>query len=531
MAEERTRQVQLQIYLMKKDVTTPGGAIREATDLVVSRRLPSPLDGFLLTRQSITGKPKWVGFLEEGLNEPLDELKTSSASALLVLKAAGRVFAVTYGYSKSALEPSRIERRFGLKVALNAIDAAQLRAVDSRTVEEMTLSTRRQASRTSEVSSFGLDTSRDLLRGVTGTPRDSSLGSRISGAESVTISAATTLADLPEMCARLLEVYAGQEYKERFSWIDHLQLVADPVVLTMLDQTLSESLACGDTERMHLAPPEVLDWQNVSGFYYWEPAKSTRHDELDIDNALQELAQHATGPITADYLRRQHLWVEFREGQSVPSYTLYSALVFEAELSGRLYVLSDGDWHEVDLNWAKSVRKQVASINTSGLALPAAHHGEVEKDYNQRAAAELGALLMDRCIVRFGEGGDQFEFCDILTGRRQLVHIKRKTQSATLSHLFMQGQNSALLLAHDSSFRAAVQKVATKEGMDVTGLVPVDGALAKDYEVVFAVIAKPNAKWPNSLPFFSQLSLAGATKTLLGMGYAVSLALIPLEVA
>ncbi len=463
------------------------------------------------------------------MDDPLAELQAASATALVILKASDRYFALTFGYAKSVIEPSRIDRRFGLKVALNAIDPQQMRAVDSRTVEEMTFHTRRQASRTSEVSSFGLNTSRDLLRGVTGVPRDATLGSRISGSESVTLSAPITMADLPAKCTQLLEIYGRDDYKERFAWIDHLQLVTDPHVKMLLEEELSAALAANDTERMHLAPPEALDWQNVSGFYYWDPDRSSRYGDLDIDEALAELRKHSPKPPSAADIRARHIWVEFRENLPVARYTIYSALVFETQCNGHLYVLSDGDWHEVDLDWANSIRGQVGAIKQTDLALPQACVGECEQEYNIRAAAGLDALLMDRCNVRFGASRDQVEFCDILTTCRKLVHVKRKTQSATLSHLFMQGQNSALLLAHDSVFRAAVHEAAAKRGLKVKALVPLDKVSPIDYEVVFAIIAKSRDDWPSSLPFFSQLSLSAVAKTLENEGYAVSLALVPLE--
>ena len=533
--EEENKRVQVKIYLLKERCSDPGDAIRDTDEQnnpsdLIRRPLVSPLRGLLITKRSYSKKPAWASFLEEGVEDTLEELSSASAAALLVLKANDRCFALTNGYAKSILDPSMIERRFGLKVALNAIDPNQLRSVDSRTVEEMTFHTRRQASRTSEVSSFGLDTSRDLLRGVTGTPRDSSLGSRMSGDEAVTLSVPTSVSDLPELCSKLLELYASEAYKERFEWIDHLQLVSDPEMLTRLDTELSNALSERRTEKMHLAPPEALEWQNVSGFYYWNPEKdSPKHEDLDIDDALNELAEHSRGDLTGDYLHRQYLWIEHREYLPVAKCSIYSALVFETELDGRLFVLSDSDWHEVDLEWANSIRSHVSSIKTADLPLPNAHSGEQEPIYNPRAAESLGAISMDRCVVRYGAGKDQFELCDILTDSRQLVEIKRKTQSSTLSHLFMQGQNSATLLAHDADFRSSVRQKAAETGLNIDHLVPLRDFSPRDYEIIYGIITKATPTWPSSLPFFSQLSLSSATRNLLGMGFNVSLALIQLD--
>lgn len=524
---ERETQVQLQIYLLKESVASAKDAQRDLK--VIIRDLPAPLEGILVTRQSFMNTPKWAGFLEDGMGIQLEELKSTSASALVLLKSSGRWFAVSYGYGRTFLDPSKIERRFGMKVVLNCIDPDQVRSIDSRTVEEMTFHTRRQASRTSDVSAFRLDASRDLLRGVTGIPRDSSLASRISGAESVTVSAQVTMADLPTKCAELLAVYGGEEYKQRFAWIDNLQLVSDPDEIKDLDAALDAALSSNATDRMHLAPPETLDWENVSGFYYWDPENSSRFVDLDIDDALSIIRHNSHVPLTAESLHRRHLWVEYRE-QEIPlaRFTMHSCLVFETDIDDRMYVLSDGDWHCIDVDWADGVRRRVERIRSADeIGLPESSAGEVESVYNERAAAAIGATLLDRCIVRYGPSGDQFEVCDILTPQGQLVHVKRKTQSATLSHLFNQGVNSAGMLAHDADFRRAAHDAAAKNGIDLTGVFPVEGVIPNNFEVVFGIVAKPNSRWPRSLPFFSQLSLSEATRNLENLGYRVALTLIP----
>lgn len=521
---------QVQIFLLKQSIGELESALHPDNRGRI-RQLPGdlPFRGALVTKPSFSKKPEWAEFIEEGLGEELTELHSASASALLLVESEGRFFAVTWGYGKSLLDPASIERNFGLKVVLNAVDPAQIRSLDLRRVEEMTFHTRRQSSRVSEVSGFGVDTSRDLLRGLTGIPADPAVGSRISGAESVTLSMPMVFAELGDACAQMLRLASSDKYKERFSWIDHLQLVRDPEMMDSLDDRLSKDLAAQVTENMHLAPPEVLDWNNVSGFFFWDPgSEGQRYSELDIEDAVNEIMTRARTPISADALHRRYVWVEFRENAPVAKYNLYSCLVYETELDGVLYVLSDGDWHQVDRSWAESVREEVANIPRGRVPLPAAQPGEIEGEYNKRAAAEVGAVLMDACTVQYGGFRDKLEFCDLLTHSRQLVHVKRKTRSATLSHLFMQGLNSALLLAQEPPFRSGVVEKAADVGLDIVDLIPDVGFQAQDFEVVYAVIAPPNPKWPRSLPFFSQLSLAGVARSLRQSGFRVALQLVPI---
>jgi Family of unknown function (DUF6119) len=106
----------------------------------------------------------------------LGGLLTASSSAVLLIEAAQRHFAVTFGQGRHLLDPEAYEQDFGLKVVLNTVARDQLKSVDAKTIEETTLHTRRDVSRDSSFAAFGLDVSRDLLRAVTGTPQEKPAG-------------------------------------------------------------------------------------------------------------------------------------------------------------------------------------------------------------------------------------------------------------------------------------------------------------------------------------------------------------------
>ena len=40
-------------------------------------------------------------------------------------------------------------------------------------------------------------------------------------------------------------------------------------------------------------------------------------------------------------------------------YHVFSCLVYETELDCYLYVLSGGDWHQIDKDWSECVRRKV----------------------------------------------------------------------------------------------------------------------------------------------------------------------------
>ena len=157
--------------------------------------------------------------------------------------------------------------------------------------------------------------------------------------------------------------------------------------------------------------------------------------------------------------------------------------------------------------------------------MPAAIEGEEERAYNERAAAEAGLALLDRKLVSIG--GTSIEVADLVSASGDLIHVKRKTQSATLSHLFAQGRISAEALKVD----AAVREAAAAH-MDTDGRV--GGALlrgpyeARSKTVVYAVIASNAAELPGKLPFFSRLNLWQAHRFLTAtLDYRVAFVGIP----
>jgi uncharacterized protein (TIGR04141 family) len=128
----------------------------------------SGLTGRFYSKKSFPRKPGWVTYLDHVVDGGVQGLQSASASGLLLLRVDGRTFALTFGYGRSFLDQARIERRFGLKVALNLIDERQIRSLDTKKFDEMVISTNTQTSRTTDLPTFGVDIFRDILRAVTG---------------------------------------------------------------------------------------------------------------------------------------------------------------------------------------------------------------------------------------------------------------------------------------------------------------------------------------------------------------------------
>jgi uncharacterized protein (TIGR04141 family) len=117
------------------------------------------------------------------------------------------------------------------------------------------------------------------------------------------------------------------------------------------------------------------------------------------------------------------------------------------------------------------------------------------------------------------------EICDVLTRDGNMIHVKQRGSSSTLSHLFTQGLNSAERLMQDQDYRNKARAVIAGEDSSFVEVLP---ATRPDdpskYAVTFAVITRSTRPTPLTLPFFSLVSLRAATIRLRALGFHVSTA-------
>lgn len=479
--------------------------------------------------------PSWVPYVKE-IAPTTPDLFSSSASGLLVVNAHDRHFALTFGYGRSLLDLSKIERQFGLKVALNRIDPAQLRSMDTKTFEDLVVTRSLQASKSTDLPTFGIDVSRDILRAVTGEPRDTSLSRRLSGADALVLGIASKASELPKLLGEILDAFAEDAYKDNFAWIDHLSLITDHVLIDALDERLAEQLALGDTGGTHMAMPEPLNWEDIESFKI--TGSQGIFQDLDLDEYLESLGD-GRPKITVSILKGRRVAVKFlRSGEADGRWTVYNCLISEQRVSDQLYVLIEGRWLAISESLAEEVDAFAVALQSSQTTLLSSNVGETEPAYNKRVASQaVGDLLcLDAKIQVPGGASSGIELCDLLTVDGEFIHIKRKSRSSTLSHLFAQGSISATTFVSDGTYRdrvrAQIETSVDPSEMDKwLALVPDrNGSVDRSrYTVSYAVITnsnKPGADW---LPFFSKLNLMQQGKQVLSLGFGLSITRVDID--
>lgn len=467
--------------------------------------------------------PPWKALLDPHVTGGLADLYTASSSAVLLFESSERVFAVTFGQGRHLLDSNVFEPDFGLKVVLNTVAPDQLKSVDAKTIDETPMHTRRDVSRDSSFSAFGLDMTRDLLRAVTGTPRDETLAHRLTGSDALGLHTRIQVPDLPALASRLLDAYRSDNYREHFDFVDFLRPEKSVERLGELEDRLVTALKDRAITDLHLAAPEPLDWLDIDGFRF---STQPKNSELDSDPRISVyLNSRATKEVTPDLLRYDRLQaIRATDGLPQASWPVLRCIVYETELDGQLYALSGGEWFRINRDFKDRVYDAVGKLGRLE-GLPDADAGTSEDAYNVKAATALGALCLDKKLV-YEDGPDKMEICDILTRGGGLIHVKHRGSSSTLSHLFAQGVNSAERLLQDGDFRQNARAVAASTNVEFSEVLPAARPDPGSHEIGFVVITRSDRATPLTLPFFSLVSLRAAASRLQGYGFRVAVAAV-----
>ena len=485
----------------------------------LTTRLPS-----LFVRARAPHPPSWLGYLAPHVRGGLANLWAASSGAVLVVEAAGRVFAVTFGHGRHLLNTSAFESDFGLKVVLNTVVPDQLKSVDAKTVEETTLHTRREVSRNSSFSAFGLDVSRDLLRAVTGKPQDESLGPWLTGSDALGMPTRASVRELPDLAKRLFAAYEAEDYKRHFDFIDFLRPEKNEVRKLELEEILIRALHRAELVDIHLAAPEPLDWSDMDGFRFSTQAEVAPNDS--DPRITHYLAGKTANEVTVETLKHDKmLAISASTTYEQNSWPVFQCLVYEVEHEGQLYVLSGGDWFRVNLAFKDRVYEEVSTLTTMMDCLPDADTGTTEGAYNIKAAAALGGLCLDKKLV-YDQSPDRMEICDILTRTGGFVHVKHRGSSSTLSHLFAQGLNSAERFLQDPDFRTRARAITVGLDPEFAVFFPESRPTPDAHEISFVVITRSSRNTLLTLPFFSVVSLRAAALRLRALGFRVSIAAV-----
>ncbi|MBB4071396.1 DUF6119 family protein [Canibacter oris] len=546
MAKQR-----ITMYLLNESVNTFKEALHSEKKLqTMTTKLGDY--GYIYYENPIRNTPKWANFLKQFSGHPaLDNINVQSSSALFLFKFKKRFFALTFGHGRNFLDLSKIEHRFGLKVVLSEIKPQDLKSVDFKEYEDGVISNSKNSARKTSIYSFGIDSATDILRGVTGSPSDNSyFQGNIAGGDSLVFTYdsdwksgknSAPIRNLFAFCKKILKTFNSNNYKKYYDWIDDLSIVKDAQLIKELNNELITDLRNINVDLTYLAPPDVIAWEDIEHFKI-TGTSSYEYTELDLKEYLNKLTKKAREKIDISKLKSRNVYVTYsRSGVSEKRWTLYRCLVSEKQYKDKQYALLEGEWYEINQALATKVNSAINEIAHSNLTLPPANKGEKEAEYNRRiASSSKGSIvLMDKKII-YPEGAPSgVEFCDLYSlSDKNMIHVKRKSQSATLSHLFAQGVVASQCLLHDAQYRNRIrsyfqQSLTPNSANNYLNSIPetITTADRDKYKITFAVITDSTRTGKDWLPFFSKVNLMGQAKFIRGLGLQLEILKVPITAA
>lgn len=399
--------------------------------------------------------------------------------ALLFQIAAGELVAWSFGNAWPLLDPSRTVERFGLLAGLNALlstpapDPPPQRpkdigvrgltaAIRAAVVRKTTVHT----ARPSKPSAMErVDQSSDAASMAELTTHHDVFG-RISAGRSLRFEAPVSdLADLEQYAAEAIRLFKRSDYatSDDYSWIDYTVPVSDRAeVDSVLDKLwvdangsppLAVDLVWAETEPDTGRTPSFvcLPHEQVS------PASSKR-TELPW-KAVQQWLNAKTPNAPGDEALRTKLRFYHDDLSLASSFDLWHLAVAQVSLGSDSFMISDGEVWRASQSHIKDIDNLLKPhVTVNPAYLPRYVLGEREGDYNVRAQSHGNHFLLDKKLVTL-PGQTAFEPCDLLSSDGRFMHVKRKTTSATMSHVITQALVSTRLLRGEAAARKKLDSV------------------------------------------------------------------------
>lgn len=474
--------------------------------------------------------PTWLkkffgGSFDNSFEDEKLKIFTASSKAVLLILAENRIFALTFGYGHTMLNPGIYEERFGLKVALNIIDPENLRSIDKKNMSVVPKLSKEQMTKDGTFADFGVDIEQDLIQGITGKSKNENFGQTITGKDTLSISVKFDYSNVKNLLKDCCKLYESNDYKKDFGWIDQISEIKDPKTIEGLDNILVEKIKGQDFDKTWMAIPEIVEWADVAEFKF---KKESFGNDIDLPSYLKFLSDEEKQNLSLDTFKKQSVdCISASTDNTIYSWKIYNCLYSEIEHEKKIYILSNGKWYQIENNFAKQVFDSfnIFKTESTGISLPKCNKKEHEDKYNERVAVELSETCnMDGNVIYHGGANQKIEFCDLFTKDKKLIHVKHYGASSVLSHLFSQGLVSGELFLSDQEFREKLNdKLPTDYKLSNTEEKP----KPSEYEIIYAIISKSETDL--DIPFFSKVNIRNAKRRLETFGYIVSLLKISTE--
>ncbi len=521
------------------------------TELKPAAGAPEGCVAYFATKRD--GVPPWSRSLNPIFPE-LGEVKSVSHRLVIFLPVGDRVFAVCFGYGSSSLEWSWIEPNFGLRFASRAYNTFALNEIRSRRIDPSARTQSVQIPNRTTLRDFDMELEGEFVRRVVG---ELDSGFEIDGlgavvaTDSVAFKTETDLHEVRKVLQHMMDTVSGNEVRQDLQFIDSLEPLRSNAEVTgdlekLLVQNLfndratsqsvpaDEDVANLDPLILSFAPPDDLTIENVHSIRVKRGDEIGHLQEMRIDSLLEALAGFR-GSFGRSALKDIKVMAIDSDGNPASQSTpLRNWLIFEAASEEKRYLLTLGKWFALAESYAQQLDEDLAAIEDVTSVLNLRDWVKDEEDeqddetrgeggYNKRAIEGRDDLVcLDKKTLT--SLGNQVEACDLLHSDGYLIHVKKYTDSQTLSHLFSQGYVAAITLTEDTDYRLSFIEKVTSLSESLEG-----PARSAPQKVTYAIAVEGNRSVPMSLPTFSKVNLRGFIRKLRRMQVLPSVARIQMR--
>jgi uncharacterized protein (TIGR04141 family) len=513
----------LNVYLLRKKIF-PSQAL-DLTDFHAVAQIPIGYgaSGTLLVRSS-HAQPEWLKILSSLVGGINNVYSSAAVQGLLSLRHKQRWFVITFGHAWQRIDLRFVEPDFGVRCVLNLAEPNSLRSIRRDRVADASIQAIEQRAENDEISGFGMDIERDMLRGVKAQVDEAyGFGAHVVGADAfkgtVDLSGDTIL----RFCRRALGFYGRSSVSKKFAWFDKIKAVKDLSVISKLENRLARAVSLG-VRSITLTIPDLLAWDQYDTFSF----ARTKRGQLPVAEDLtikQWRGAHTSGRLSIKDLDDGYVFA-YKSGQLhlVEKWPLRRCINATVKCEGGTFVTQRGDWYRVEPDFVKQTDIAVSSISLDKIRFPKLESlTETEGNYNIRVSKSFASryFYLDRRLVKV-VGKSSIEVCDLLRFDGAMVCIKPwGGKSESLSHLFQQAVVSAQLISSHPPFLEGVDKVITSPGYKRIWVA--EGKKTSGGVYVLGVIRGVPKE---QLPFFAKVALVNCALALTQMRFDVRYAVI-----
>ncbi|MBF9072243.1 DUF6119 family protein [Streptacidiphilus fuscans] len=538
-------------------MATPNGQPIALRELVRSKYLDHPdyqvrdftrpgVEGLLVNGGIPRDRADWCEAVENITGLPVSERNRSSA-ALLLLRTAQGLYALSYGVGQHMLDPTYRDDEFGLAFAIRCLDEDGILKIRNQVMDGRGRVDEYSVARGERIDGFGLDRFGTIVRRICGTVSTVPLTSLQSGTTrrvrvecaeaTVKLPLATSLEEflsdlraIEDVCARP-DPLADLRFVDRVRTLDqrgHKVQEARTRLETMLGEL--------DGQRLALGIPESCQegFGSAQAFRLRRAGRIIEVDELELPLLLEFVRDLPEGE-RLEALGQVQVMMFSDTDLTTPAGPATKGkewLVADLPVGTERYFYGQGTWFEVGAGFLGTLEEELAQLfaKPTSVTLPPWPKGPRDSRnrdshdegwYNEQAAKQPGYQLFDKKNIvteKFNGGG--LEVCDLLGPDNQLICVKKAaTGTAPLNHLFAQGVAAVETLRSDSKLR-------TKFLRQVAAHTP-DHRMLQDFgslRVVFGILLKEGEEITvDSLFAFAQVSLLQAARRLRAMNAEVEI--------